>query len=67
MPDSSIMFPEIRILNTTKGAPYIPDLPGQAISISHSHNNAVAALVTTTGYRLGIDIEKVTPVNSESF
>lgn len=65
--DCSIMFPEIRILNTTKGAPYISDLPGQAVSISHSHNNAVAALITTTGYRLGIDIEKVSNVNSETF
>lgn len=67
MPDSFTPLPDIRVLNTTKGVPYMPDLPGYAVSISHSHEHAMAALVIRPEYRIGIDIEKISQINSSGF
>lgn len=46
----------ISILNRPNRAPYIPEHPDLALSISHSHDYAVAVIAQ---YPIGIDLEKV--------
>lgn len=41
------------------GAPFLSRFPDLSISISHSHEYAVAGLVSGGGRRIGLDIEKV--------
>lgn len=60
-------LPEIRILTTEKGAPYIPDMGQSVLSISHSHDYAVSALIPGSGFRMGIDIERIVSLNKKDF
>lgn len=62
-----LYLPDIRILTTEKGAPYLPDINRSALSISHSHDYAVAALISEPGFRMGIDIEKIASINKKEF
>lgn len=64
---SFVFLPEIRVMTTDKGAPYLPDLYRSSVSISHSHDYAVAALISQPGFRIGVDIEKITPRNTDHF
>lgn len=51
--------PPIRA-HLTSGAPYLPEHPDVALSISHTRGY-VAALIAPRGYRTGIDIERYRP------
>lgn len=58
---------EIRILTTEKGAPYIPEMGHSVLSISHSHDYAVSAMIPGSGFRMGIDIERIVRLNKKDF
>ncbi|WP_027360328.1 4'-phosphopantetheinyl transferase family protein [Desulforegula conservatrix] len=64
---SFIFLPEIRVMTTDKGAPYLPDLYRSSVSISHSHDYAIAALISQPGFKIGVDIEKIAPMNTDHF
>jgi 4'-phosphopantetheinyl transferase len=54
---------QIEILNTREGAPYIHladgTRPGGCLTISHSGSQAMCALTTIEGLRVGADLEKI--------
>ncbi len=45
------------------GAPYLPHIPHQPISISHSQDYAVAGIGPLDGGPIGLDIEKIDPAS----
>lgn len=54
----SHQFPNISVLNNQARAPYIVGHPELHLSISHSHEYAVAVIAR---FKIGIDIEKIEP------
>lgn len=46
------------VLNDSTRAPYFPDHPQRCLSLSHSHDYAIAVVAN---FKIGIDLEKVEP------
>jgi 4'-phosphopantetheinyl transferase len=65
MPDKGLE--EVRIAYRTQGAPYVEDLEGHCLSLSHSGEFTAAALGLVPGKVLGIDIEAVGPMPTPGF
>ncbi|MBN8636608.1 MAG: 4'-phosphopantetheinyl transferase superfamily protein [Anaerolineae bacterium] len=51
----------IRIFNHANGAPYCPDFPQYSLSISHSGDHAVCAVIEGEGLQVGVDLEHIEP------
>ena len=51
-------FPSVSVLNADTGTPFIEKMPELHVSISHSHEVAIASV---SEHAVGIDIEKINP------
>ncbi|MCP4115326.1 MAG: 4'-phosphopantetheinyl transferase superfamily protein [Desulfobacteraceae bacterium] len=58
---------EITVMHQDEGAPFIKDLPGIRISISHSGDYAAVALTTREGTDIGLDIEEIGKAPDSAF
>ncbi len=57
----------IKIAYRDQGAPFLPDFPDHAVSLSHSGDITAAAICLVQNRRIGIDVETVAPMPSSSF
>ena len=56
---AGVNLPAIEVGYAEEGAPRLTGFPGLSISISHSHNLAVAGISLGKGVTIGLDIERI--------
>jgi 4'-phosphopantetheinyl transferase len=63
---SGIHEADIQVDYTPQGAPFISSFADFGISITHSNDWAVAAVIRKKGHRIGIDLEKIAKIDMDA-